>query len=38
MSARVDVSTRWLRGVAANAVLVGLIVIAIGADWAVGWR
>lgn len=28
----------WLRGIAANAVLVGLIAIAMGFDWAVGWR
>ena len=28
----------WLRGVVANFILVGLIAIALGADWAVGWR
>lgn len=30
--------TRALRGLAANALLAGLILVALGLDWTVGWR
>ncbi len=30
--------TAVLRGLAANAILAGIIAIALGIDWAVGWR